>query len=47
MQTNYRGVEVWEVPPNGQGLTALIGLNILEGFDVSVSNLRPNHCSYY
>ena len=47
MQTNYRGVEVWEVPPNGQGLTALIGLNILEGFDVSVSNLRPNHCRYY
>jgi gamma-glutamyltranspeptidase/glutathione hydrolase len=30
---DYRGFQLWELPPNGQGLAALIGLNILEGFD--------------
>jgi gamma-glutamyltranspeptidase/glutathione hydrolase len=35
ISTNYHGYEVWELPPNGQGLAALIALNILEGFDLS------------
>ncbi|HVZ94563.1 MAG TPA: gamma-glutamyltransferase [Phycisphaerales bacterium] len=34
VSTNYRGYDVWELPPNGQGIAALQMLNILERFDV-------------
>ncbi len=34
LSTNYRGYDVWELPPNGQGATVLQMLNILEGYDL-------------
>ncbi|MBS7457147.1 gamma-glutamyltransferase family protein [Coralloluteibacterium stylophorae] len=35
VSTNYRGYDVWELPPGGQGIAALQILNILEGYDFS------------
>ena len=35
VSTNYRGYDVWELPPNGQGIAALQILNIIEQYDVS------------
>ena len=34
VSTNYRGYDVWELPPNSQGVAALQMLNILEGYDL-------------
>lgn len=39
LSVTYKGLRVYECPPNGQGITALMALNILEGFDLS--NLPP------
>jgi gamma-glutamyltranspeptidase/glutathione hydrolase len=34
VSTDYRGYDVWELPPNGQGIAVLQMLNILEGYDL-------------
>lgn len=35
LHARYRDLHIWECPPNGQGLVALLALNILEGFDLA------------
>jgi gamma-glutamyltranspeptidase/glutathione hydrolase len=34
VSTNYRGYDIWELPPNGQGIAALQILNLLEAYDI-------------
>ena len=40
VSTNYRGYDVWELPPNGQGIATLQMLNLLEPYDLK--SLGPN-----
>jgi len=35
ISVEYQGLRIWECPPNGQGLAALIALNLIKGFDLS------------
>lgn len=44
VSTNYRGYDVWELPPNGQGIAALEMLNLLEGYDLA--SLGPGQPDY-
>ncbi len=40
VSTSYRGYDVWELPPNGQGIATLQMLNLLEHFDIG--SMQPN-----
>ncbi len=45
ISTDYRGHTVFELPPNGQGITALLALNVLEGFDLAAMDYGSS--AYY
>ncbi len=44
VSTNYRGYDVWELPPNGQGIATLQMLNLLEHFDIA--SMQPNSAEH-
>ena len=44
VSTNYRGYDLWELPPNGQGIAALQMLNLLESYDLK--SLGHNSAEY-
>lgn len=45
VSTTYRGYEVWEIPPPGQGISVLQMLNILEGYDLA--KMGPTSADYW
>jgi gamma-glutamyltranspeptidase / glutathione hydrolase len=45
IRTDYHGYTMLELPPNGQGITALIALNLLEGFDLAA--MEYGSAAYY
>ncbi|UCC98050.1 MAG: gamma-glutamyltransferase [Phycisphaerales bacterium] len=44
VSTNYRGYDIWELPPNGQGIATLQVLNLLEHFDIG--SMQPNSAEH-
>ncbi|MEX0945366.1 MAG: gamma-glutamyltransferase [Balneolaceae bacterium] len=48
LSTNYRGYDVWQIPPPTQGMAVLQMLNILEGYNLSEYGFgSPEHVHYY
>jgi gamma-glutamyltranspeptidase/glutathione hydrolase len=48
VSTTYRGYEVWELPPNGQGIAVLEMLNLLEGYDLaSMGSGSPDYLHHF
>jgi len=48
VSADYRGVTVWELPPNGQGIAALQILNLLEGYDLAGMGFgSPGHVHHF
>ena len=41
ISTNYRGYDIWEIPPNGHGLVVLMALNLLKEMDLSGGHDDP------
>ncbi|MGB3619342.1 MAG: gamma-glutamyltransferase [Catalinimonas sp.] len=48
VSTNYRGYDVWELPPNGQGIAALQMLNLMEPYDFAAWGFgSPEHVHHF
>jgi gamma-glutamyltranspeptidase/glutathione hydrolase len=43
LTTNYRGYDIWELPPNNHGLVVLLALNILSNFKIELYNMDSYH----
>lgn len=43
VSVKYRGYDIWEIPPNGSGMIALMALNMLEGMDASNDEVETLH----
>jgi len=45
VSSNYRGYDIWQLPPNGQGIVVLQMMNLLENFDIA--SLKPNSAELF
>ncbi len=43
ISVNYRGYDIWELPPNTHGMVVLLALNILKNFDMNIDSLQSYH----